>query len=279
MQLNPFLLQAAKLTIQKQAFVQPQGQQPDPTAAQPPPGGAAPGQAVQDPSAPPVGQPGGGPDPQASPMGAPMPPTDTAGAAMPPTGAGLDPNIMTMINQAVQQAMGGAGGPKKGGGSGGKNDELAHQLHQIAKIQIAMANQMGLQLPNETMLSPPPGTDMTGATAQQMAQLGGGDPNAGGAAQPGAEQGVAPEPPPTQQPTNFVPGLVPKMASEIAELASRIGTPIAMIHEPQVIIQVPIPAFMESAFQKESSSLVPPLEQTRQRAEALQYLMSAERRR
>lgn len=238
MPLNPFLLAAAKSTLQKHAFVQPGGAAAaDPTAPQPPPE-AAPGGAPGAPPGAAAGMPPGGapPAPGGDPAAAGGDP-----AAGPPMMGGFDPSqLPTMIQQAVQQAMasgGGAATPGKKGSGAGKEDAVARQLYLHNKVLVAMANAQGIQLSNDDILGPPPGTDVSAGIGGAAP---GQDPNAAAAGQPdpNAQAQAQAQPAPQPQQMNFAPALAQKTAME--EFADQIGQPLAQMQFKPLHVDIPI---------------------------------------
>jgi len=233
------LLNSHLLEMVKQGFVPPGGG--DPAAGGAPPGG--------DPAA------AGGAPPG-------VPPADpAAGGAPPAPSPGIDPMMLQqMVQQQVQQqiaAMGmanpmggapgmmggaaGAGGAKPKG-AGKAPDETAQQLYKQNALLMSMCKHIGMTIPDEMFLGPPPGMDMQQAMAQPPQ-----DPN--------AQQGQPPQDPnaaaPGQPPINVVPSLampqapMPKTAEEEnieAELVRSFGTTFAIADTPQkpmVEVQVP----------------------------------------
>jgi hypothetical protein len=179
-------------------------------------------------------------DPAAAGGAPPAPGMPSAGGAPPPP-AGVDPMLAGIIQQTVQmtmqnaQGLGGAGGPKKGG----KGDEAAMQMYKMNVMLMAIIgglNKMGadIQIPNEMMLGPPPGSDPTMAMqAAGAVPQPGTDPNAAqgqGAQDPNAPQG--------QQPMNFMPALAPKQAAEDEEAVEPLGRAIDKIAEMPITAEV-----------------------------------------
>ena len=108
--------------------------------------------------------PGGDPNATPPPGGQPMPaPAGDPNAAAPATPPGLDPAIIQQIVQAVQGAGGGGGAAKPRGA--GKNDETTQQLYKLNVLLMAIAKQLGVEIPDEMFLGPPPGDP----AAQQQA--------------------------------------------------------------------------------------------------------------
>lgn len=275
MPVNPFLLDVARRSVMaKQAFIPAQGQPPADGSAPPQGGAPAPQGGAPAPQ-------GGAPAPQGgAPAPAPAPGGDPSQGGAPPMG-GPDPGLMQMVQNAVQQHMatqgGGAGGAKRGGGGAGKHDETAHQLYKGNQLQVAIANALGVQIPNEAILGPPPGTDpsmlMAGGQPGQ-------DPNAQAQAQPGQDPNAQAQPQ-AAPPINFMPSVAqqqPKMAME--EMADRMGTPI---NEPHLVpVMVPIPVLdmlkLQAADEMAKTAAANPkpnLRQTSSTAQAIRHLMEA----
>jgi hypothetical protein len=185
---------------------------------------------------------------------------------------------MSMIQTAVQQHMaaqgGGAGGGAKRGGGSGKHDETAHQLYKGNQVQVAIANALGVQIPNEAILGPPPGTDpsmmMAGGQPGQ-------DPNA--QPQPGQDPNAQAQPQ-AAPPINFMPSVAQQQPKVAEEMADRMGTPI---NEPTLVpVMVPIPVLdmlklqaAESMEKVAAATRTPNLRQTSSTAQALRHLMEA----
>ncbi len=138
--INPELLQFARHKVTrasgKQAFV-PAG-----------PAGGDPAQAGgQEAMAGPVPpMPAMGPEPGAE-AGAPTPPTAGEG------GGGMSaPEVQTMIQQSIQQAM-------AQGGMGGKQEKMKvdvnQEVYQIKKLLVQIATEMGLSIPPQLLLGDP----------------------------------------------------------------------------------------------------------------------------
>lgn len=152
--------------------------------------------------------PGGDPNAAAPPGGQPMPapagdPNAAAAAPAPPPG--LDPAIIQQIVQAVQGGGGGAAKPK----AAGKNDETTQQLYKLNVLLMAIAKQLGVEIPDEMFLGPPPGD----AAAQQQA--------APPPADPSQDPNAAPQP----QMMDVAPSVaMPK----IAEIVPTFGSSFAI---------------------------------------------------
>ena len=104
----------------------------------------------------------------------PMDPSMMGGGAPPDLAALLQP----MIQQAVQQAMAGAGGggAAAGGGASKAKIDVGTEMHQIKLLLGKMADAMGIQLSAAEMFSAP--ADMPQSQPQPQPQ--GMDPAAGG---------------------------------------------------------------------------------------------------
>ncbi len=152
-----------------------------------------------------------------------MPPGDPAAAGGAPAGGGVppfDPSMLTpMIQQAVQQAMQGAGGgmgaqsPTGPAGVGQKmkiDPTMVYlQLGRMNKLMIHLFEQMGWPVPPDTLNDDAmiqqaagqggPGAGMPGAT--------GGAPSPGGAPAPGGAPPPAPGGDPAAQEPQGLPGI------------------------------------------------------------------------
>ena len=153
--------------------------------------------------------PGGDPNAAAPPGGQPMPapagdPNAAAAAPAPPPG--LDPAIIQQIVQAVQGGGGGGAAKPK---AAGKNDETTQQLYKLNVLLMAIAKQLGVEIPDEMFLGPPPGD----AAAQQQA--------APPPADPSQDPNAAPQP----QMMDVAPSVaMPK----IAEIVPTFGSSFAI---------------------------------------------------
>jgi hypothetical protein len=175
--------------------------------------------------APPGGAPMGPPPPGGAPMGPPPPGDPMAGGAPPPGDpmAGGDPMaaLMPMITQAVQQAMGAAGG---GAGQVKPKIDVNVEIMQMKKILAKIADQLGVAIPAADMVATP--EDLTamaegGPGAGAMAGEGGGDPSAIQPPQPIDAMGAAtPEAPKMAEHRNM--GRVNNGAPAGAEASRRL---------------------------------------------------------
>jgi len=179
--------------------------------------------------------------------------------------------LPTMIQQAVQQAMagGGAGGGAKKGGGGGKEDAVAKQLYTHNRLLTAMANAQGIQLPNEDILGPPPGADLSSSIGTNMA---GQDPNAAAQGQdPNAQAQGQPQPTPQPQPMNFAQSLVQKTAADI--VADRIGSPRQQLDLVPLQVEIPVLDVIRMQAMEAAQSGQPKLASTSSAAAALHELL------
>jgi hypothetical protein len=149
---------------------------------------------------------------QADPMGGGAPPMGGAAAPPPPDPMGGGPQQGPLDPAAVQQiAMavgGGAGGAGKPGGKPPKEQIMSAQMYNLTFLVVQMAQKMGITVPPQMLLGPPPDPgissmaqqDLGAATsAPNLAQdpnAQGGAPGGGGGAPGGAPPGPGmPQPP------------------------------------------------------------------------------------
>lgn len=96
----------------------------------------------------------------------------------------MDPNaLQTMIQSAVQAAMGGAGGAGGAAGAAGgikPKIDVNVALMQLSKMVARIADALGVQIPAAEMIATP--QDLTGMASQQQASANA--PQQAGAVQP-----------------------------------------------------------------------------------------------
>jgi hypothetical protein len=181
--------------------------------------------------------PGGDPNAAPPPGGQPMPAGDPNAAAAPAPPPGLDPAIIQQIVQAVQGAGAGGGVAAKPKGAG-KNDETTQQLYKLNVLLMAIAKQLGVEIPDEMFLGPPPGDP----AAQQQA--------AAPPADPAQDPNAAAQP----QMMDVAPSVaMPKMAEIVPTFGSSFdisSTPA----KPMVDVPMPKQAAEQQAAQKPSTT-------------------------